>query len=264
VLNNANIVEAATMDAVAELTALEDLLSGATIDSEKLSKARAYLGYARHAFTVVETSLYYTDPNSEAELTALPPKLITTLPGLKQPGFDALEDMLASRATGETTFSDADIRSAAKSLRQDLEILSAAWSAGALDNFRNGTFLPDPNATGRICQGMATTADILVLSSLEADPVHVLDRLWGMKFLLEGTYEGINGTKIRGGSILDLVSEKDAALVKSMRTNLNSIIKEYESTATPSADTSSAIERLHEEVLSAARALGYEITPVSP
>jgi hypothetical protein len=257
-------VEAAAVDAVAELTALEDLLSGATINSKELSKARAFLDNARQAFSVVETSLYYTDPDSEAELDSLPPKLATTLPGLKLPGFYELENMLASRATGETTFSDTDLQSAAQSLRQDLETLSAAWDTEALGNFRNSTFLPDPNATGRICQGIATAADILVLSSIEPSNARTLGRLRGLKFLMDGTYESINGTEVRGSSILELASEKDAALAESIRTNLDSIIKEYEGTEVPSADTTSAIERLHDEVLTAAKALGYEITPVSP
>lgn len=264
VLNNANIVEAAALDAVAGLIAVENIFAAEPIDSSKLSTASASLANAREAFFVVETSLYYTDYADEAELAALPPTLTTTLPDLRLPGFDDLREAIAAHSAGTGIVSDADLRSMARSLREDLETLAASWNPDALGNFRNGIFLSDPNATGRICQGIATMTDILVLSSLKPDNAQILQRLWATKYLLEGSYESASGSDTQGNGLLDLVSSKDAPLAKSIRSDLNRIIGEYEGSGVPSGDAASTFEQLHDAIRSMTELLGYELAPVSP
>lgn len=263
-LNNADIVEAAARDAVAELTVAETALASESIDSTRINAALTSIESARQAFFVVEVSLYYTDPENNAELEALPPKLATALSGLKMPGFDDLAASLASRASGASGTSDSALRAAAKSLREDLETLVASWSSSSLGNFRNGIFLPDPDADGRICQGIATMADILVLSSLESGNAEIRHRLWAMKYLLEGSYEGTSGVNISGVGILDLVSGADAALAASIEKNLNSIINGFENSQVPSGEAASALEHLHDEISSMADVLGYEPSSDSP
>ena len=258
-LNNANIVEAAANDAVGELTALEELLSGETIDLEKLGKVRDALNNADRAFFVVEASLYYTDPESETELASLPMKLATDVPGLKRPGFEELKDMLTSRISGETIISDAELRSAAKLLRQDLEILASAWSSETPGNFRNNTFLPDPDSIRRICQGLATTTDILVQSSHESENRQILYRLWAIKNILDGTYERFNGTRtLAGKGILDLVYLKDAAQAKSLQIDIDSAIRACEDPSFSRVEVLSAFQQLHYSTLSLSDTLSGE------
>jgi hypothetical protein len=263
-LTNADIIEAASLDAVAELAAVEESLSTDSLTKEDLAKASSSLTNAREAFLLVEPSLYYTDPESDSELTSLPPKLATSLPDLRMPGFDTLETAIQARIAGEAgATSDDDLRSAVRALRKDLQTLSDAWNANTLGNFRNSLFLPDLNTNGRIFQGMAAATDLLVLSSLRPEGKQVLPRLQALKTFLDGDYHGLSGTDIAGPGVLDLLSEEDAELAESIQATIDAIILDAEKAPTSPEKSTQALEKLHDTILAAAAALDIELVPVS-
>jgi hypothetical protein len=256
VLANADIVETAAADSVKELLAVEKVLSGGDLTGNTVASARSSLANAREAFHLVEASLYYSDPGNTAELTALPPELVTQLPSLAIPEFAELEFLLSQHSAGDPA---PELLAAAQSLRSQLEVLAAAWAPHSLENFRNTFFLPDPDAPARILQGLAATTDLLVLSGLAPETQdQILPRLWTVKDLLEGTYESFDGRTISGTGLIVLIEEKDAAAARQLLALVDSLIVRHDS---PGAGASGSLETLRDEILAAARTLGYELEP---
>lgn len=257
-LANAEIVEAAALDSANELLALERTLSNGDLTKKTLAGARMSLTNAREAFHLVEASLFYSDPENPEELSTLPPHLITVLPSLDIPDFAKLEALLSHQSGGKAA---PELLEKAASLRAELDTLAAAWSAAELGNFRNTFFLPDPNAPARIFQGLAAISDILVFSSLSPEKEdQILPRLWTVKDLLEGTYESFQGHTTSGAGVIVLLAEKDAAAAGQLLELVDGLIRRHE-TPVNGVKTTGSLQTLRNEILAAARLLGYELEP---
>jgi len=261
VLTNANMVAAAAEDSAAELRAAGEALSIQEPTAEDLTRAQLLLARAREAFSLVETSLFYTYPQNPDEQAALPPTLATRQPSLTIPGFDDLAAQLSGRLSGEDSPSNPELLESVKSLLAELDILDTSWTSDSTGNFRNAIFLRDEDAPARILQGLVSTTDFLILASaLPEKHFQIPTRLRTLKKILDGKSENLHGRVISGHGLLSLIAKTDQIGAQRIQQNLDALIFPYDQ---PGADPLPAsaffFETLRNDFLEAARRMGYKI-----
>lgn len=261
VMTNARMVAAAAEDSAAGLRAATEILAAEELTGEDLTRAQALLAGAREAFSLVEPSLFYTNPQNPDEEKALPSTLATRQPSLTLPGFDDLAAKLSGRLAGGTTPSNPELLASAKSLRAELEILETSWAAASRSNFRNAIFLRDREAPARILQGLVTTTDFLLLAgNLPEKQIQTPIRLRALQKILNGTYEDSQGRVVSGPGLLSLIGKSDPSGAARIQHNLDALIFPYDQPGgAPLPASSISLETLRNDLLGAARKMGYTI-----
>lgn len=258
------MVAAATEDSDGQLLATSESLETGELTTDDLTRAQALLESAREAFSLVEMSLFYTDPQNPEEQESLPSTLASRQPSLTLPGFDDLAAQLSQRVSGETFPSNADLLESVNLLRGEVELLETSWSSDSAGNFRNAIFLRDKEAPARILQGAVATTDFLILASLLPEKqFQIPSRLRSLRNVLDGTYTNSEGTVISGSGLLSLIAQTDPRRARRIQENLDALIQPYEQSGeTPSPASSIAFETLRDDLLAAARRMGYRIEPL--
>lgn len=169
-------MEKASRDAEQQAASLQNAVASMAepeAAQEALSVARLSLSFARQAYQQAEPSVFYVDPESSAELVALPDPLGA---GALKPEAKRLEQLAGSLenldalvASGPRKHFDPIISlwlyldAETASLRDELNGLASGWDAAQESSFRQRYFLQTPpTAVARIFQGIiAVTGDLL-------------------------------------------------------------------------------------------------------
>ena len=260
---NAALLDQTANDAVNAASELRESLRRAVpSDSGSLTVAEAALAEARRAFFAAEPSLHYYSveefvPEGFEGLRA-------TSPDLEPPAFAAVAQLLETYAAepvdsavlpSSRTLLLQDLSAAAADLESQLSAWADLWKDDS--GFRHGVFLSDADAAaGRIFQGVVSAIDFVLeeTGALDPESARIEQRLRGTQSLWTGIYQSGEGDLNFGAglsSLVDSVSPGDAAAISENLAVLTAGSSEVDRVA--------LITELRDQLVRAARALGYEV-----
>lgn len=223
---NAALLQSATTDATTQVKRFSAAVRRASIApataGQELPVAEASLAAARAAYLKAEACVFYADPDSAAELTALPDPLgVGSVSGEAGSFADlaARLDALAAAADGDIDAAAlvaaqaalADLSSRSEALQAQMESLAEAWSDEP-GSFRQRYFLSNSGgAVARIFQGLlALSGDVIPEHSLGgAAPA---DDVAGRVDALAALYTGGDGPGL--DDLVNAASPDEAAAMR--------------------------------------------------
>lgn len=275
---NAETLATATSEAATQAKRLSAAISRVAAAPEtaaaELPEAEESLAASRAAYLQAEASIFYADPESKGELSALPDPLGSGSSTGENNAFAELAariDALAESAGGNLDASGvaaakaalADLSSRSQELQTEMESLAQAWGDEP-GNFRKRYFLASPDgAVARIFQGLlALSGDVLPGRSLaDGQPVSA-DDVIGRVDALSDLYSGGDGSALGLDDLVAASSPEQAAAVTAALARAKALSDALR-TAPANADTRAqllnALDEVTRGLTSSASALGIQI-----
>lgn len=270
-------MESAGGEALEAADALQEEVSGLTARTADgaVSSAREKVARVRRAFFQAESALFYTDAGSPEELAALPdPRQPVSAdpPGLAET--ETLLDTYASlpvnpyvlpRSRLHADEVAANLSSQAAATESALTPLAEAWNPENPENFRHRFFLAEPDdAIARIFQGaISVSAALLAAPSAEHSESALreirLNRLKGIRNILDGAYDSETGDPVLGAGLKLLIRERDPAAAGALDEALSRSLRAVETSAAEADTLQPSLRDLHRRLIEAAAALGLEV-----
>lgn len=273
---NADALGTATSEAASQAKRLSAAISRVVAAPEtaatELPEAEASLAASRAAYLQAEASIFYADPESKSELSALPDPLGSGSSEGENNSFADLAariDALAESAGGNLDASGiaaakaalADISSRSQELQTEMESLAQAWG-DTPGSFRERYFLASPGgAVARIFQGLlALSGDVLPGRSLAEGKTVSADDVTARVDALSDLYSGGDGLGL--DDLVSASSPEQAAAVTSALARakaLSDALRTAPSNADTRAQLLNALDEVTRGLTASAGALGIQI-----